>query len=252
LPIPDRQWDVVSMDFVLGLPRTQRGNDSIFVVVEIFLKMAHFIPCHKTSDATHIVNFFFKDIVRLHGLSKSIVSNKDTKFVGHFWRNLWKNLGTNLSFSSTYHPQIDGQTEVLNRSLGNLLRSLVTKHNSQWDKVFPQAEFSYNDSPKKSTSKIPFQIVYGMNPKGISELRYLGQNEFRSARAKDFAAEMQKLHDQIKRHLQDSSQRYKDKVDQRRKEVDFDIGDQVLAHPRNEIFTRGKYNKLKMKKIGPC
>jgi hypothetical protein len=156
LTIPERPWDAISMDFVLGLPRTQRGCYSIFVVVDRFSKMAHFISCQKTSDATHIANLFFKEVIQLHGLPRIIVSDRDTKCIVHFWRTLWKKLGTNLSFSLAYHPQMDGQTKVVNKSLGDLLRSLVTKHHSQWDNILPQAEFAYYDSFNRSIGKIPF------------------------------------------------------------------------------------------------
>jgi hypothetical protein len=165
LPIPERPWDAISMDFVLGIPRMKRGFDSIFGVVDRFSKMAHFIPCQKTNDATHVTNLFFKEVVRLHGLPRSIVSDRDTKFVGHFLRTLWKKLGTYFSFSSAYHPQTYGKTEVVNKSLGNLLRILVTEHHNQWDQILSQEEFVYNDSPNRSTGKSPFQILYGMKPK---------------------------------------------------------------------------------------
>ena len=127
------------------------GSDSIFVVVDIFSKMAHFIPCQKTNDATHIANLFFKEVVRLHGLPKSIVSDRDTKFVGHFCRTLLKKFGTELSFSSSYHPQTNGQTDMVNRSLGDLLRSFVIEHHSQWDQIIAQEEFAYNDLVNRST-----------------------------------------------------------------------------------------------------
>jgi hypothetical protein len=219
LLIPERPWDEISMDFVLGLPKTQRGVDSIFVVVYRFSKMAHFIPCQKTSNATHIANLFFKEIVRLHGLPKSIVSDRDTKFIGHFWRTLWKKLGTNLMFISSYHPQTDGQTEVVNRSLGDLLRSLVTEHHSSWDSILPQEEFAYNDSVNRSTGKSPFQIVYGMHPRGVSELRDSEQTGTSSASAGEFAEAMMELHSQVKERLLKSSQEYKRRSDQHRRQI---------------------------------
>jgi hypothetical protein len=110
----------------------------------------------ENNDATHIENLFFKEIVRLHSFPKSIVSDKDTKFVGNIWRTLWNSMGTNFSFNSAYHPQRDGQTKVVNQSLGNFMRILVIEHHNQWDQIIPQEEFSYNDSPNRSTRKSPF------------------------------------------------------------------------------------------------
>eukprot|EP00253_Pinus_taeda_P013169 PITA_13169 len=185
----NRPWDSVSIDFVLGLPRTQRGYDSVMVVVDRFSKMAHFIPCRKTSDAT---------------------------------------------------------------SLGNLLWSLTGENSRLWDRALAQAEFAYNDSPNRSAGHSPFQILYGMHPRGIHELRDLGKLEQRSADGEDFAEAMSELHEKVKVRLQDSVQKYKQQADSKRREVHFNVGDEVLAHLRRERFPKGTYNKLKYKKIGPC
>nr|KYP37512.1 Transposon Ty3-I Gag-Pol polyprotein [Cajanus cajan] len=170
LPIVSSLWVEISMDFVLGLPRTQRGFDSIFVVVDCFSKMAHFIPCHKVNYVSYIPKLFFKEVVYLHGLPKTILSNSDAKFLGHF------KLGTKLVYSTTFHPQTDGKTEVVNRSLTTLLRIILKGNKKTWDECLPHIEFAYNTVVHKTINVSPFEVVYGFNSLTPLDLLSLSNN----------------------------------------------------------------------------
>ncbi|KAE8692442.1 hypothetical protein F3Y22_tig00110833pilonHSYRG00063 [Hibiscus syriacus] len=225
LPILEALWFDVSMDFVLGLPHTQRASDSIFVVVDRFSKMAHFVACRKTMDADRIAHLYFKEIVRLHGVPRSITSDRDTKYINHFWKSLWGKLGTQLNFSSAYHPQTDGQTEVVNRSLGNLLRT---------------------------TGLSPFEIVYGQNPSGVLDLAPIPRIGHFSPKADEMAKYLRGIHEQVKQTIHESNTKYKTRVDNHRRQVLFDVGDFVWVVLTRDRFPVGEYNKLKDWKIGPC
>jgi hypothetical protein len=145
LPIHRVPWEDISMDFVLGLPRTKTGRDCIFVVVDHFSKMAHFILCHKSDNASHVADLFFTKIVRLHGVPNTIVLDRDAKFLSHFWRTLWFKLETKLLFSTTYHPQMDGQTEVVNRTLSTMLRAVLKTNLKLWEECLPHINLLTTD-----------------------------------------------------------------------------------------------------------
>ena len=119
------------------MPRTRNGKDSVFVVVDRFSKMTHFIPCNKIDDASHVANLFCREILRLHGVPKMIVSVHDIKFLSYFSKTLCAKLGIKLLFSPAYHPQTDGQTEVTNRTLSTLLRVLIKKNIKEWESAYP-------------------------------------------------------------------------------------------------------------------
>nr|GEU55622.1 RNA-directed DNA polymerase [Tanacetum cinerariifolium] len=145
LSVPIAPWEDVSLDFVLGLHRTQRAKDSVM-------------------------------------------------FVSHFWHTLWPRLGSKLQFSSSHHPQTDGQNEVVNRSLGNLLRSLIGDNAKQWDLILPQAEFAYNRSVNRTTGKSPFEVVYGRNPITHLDLVHVPEVGQFSKKGADQSEQIKELH----------------------------------------------------------
>jgi hypothetical protein len=114
LPIPDWKWDMVTMDFITRFPRTSKQHDSIMVVVDKLTKAAHFIPLKTTHREAYVADIFLKEVARLHGIPKTIVSDRDPKFTLNFWKGLFKGFGMNLNFSTAYHPESDGQTERVN------------------------------------------------------------------------------------------------------------------------------------------
>uniref|UniRef100_A0A2N9HIT5 Reverse transcriptase n=1 Tax=Fagus sylvatica TaxID=28930 RepID=A0A2N9HIT5_FAGSY len=202
LPVPDRPWQDVSMDFVLGLPHTFRKHDSILVVVDRFSKMAHFIPCSKTSDASKIAKLYFDEIVKLYGLPKTIVFDRDVRFMSYFWKTLWHLVGTKLKFSTAFHPQTDGQTEVVNRSLGNLLRCLVGEANRNWDLILPTAQLAYNSSANRTIGISPFEVVHGYPPRKPLDLLPMSPHVRVSESAEAFAQHLHDLHHEIRNKIQ--------------------------------------------------
>jgi IS30 family transposase len=137
LQISQWKWDEIGMDFIVGLPRTRAGYDSIWVIVDRLTKAVQFIPVKTSYSSAVLVDIYMSWIVCLHGVLKKIVSDQGTQFTSHFWQQLHEALGTHLNFDSAYHLQTDGQTERTNQILEDMLRACALQDKSGWDKTLP-------------------------------------------------------------------------------------------------------------------
>ncbi|XP_074305078.1 uncharacterized protein LOC141640015 [Silene latifolia] len=187
--------------------------------------MAHFVACHKTGDASNVADLYFREILRLHGVPRTIVSDRNSKFLSYFWNTLWKNVGTKMLFSTSHHLQTDGQTEVTNRTLGTLLRGLVSKTQKDWDLNLAHSEFAYNRSPTYVTKHSPFEIVYGVNPFLPLDLIPLPEYELVHKDAEAKLKAMIKLQKQVRNRIETINEIYKRKSNKNRRSRVFNEED---------------------------
>ncbi|GKB77647.1 ty3-gypsy retrotransposon protein, partial [Tanacetum coccineum] len=166
LPTPNAVWEDVSMDFITGLPAS-KGLTVIFVVVDRFSKYAHFGTLPTSFNAVKVADLFVEMVVKHHGFPKTVVSDRDPIFVSKFWKHLFAASGTQSNHSTAYHPQTDGQTEVVNRGLEQYLRAMVSNRPQQWVQFLSWAEYYYNISYHSSIKMSPFQALYGRLPPAI-------------------------------------------------------------------------------------
>ena len=149
------------MDFVVGLPRTFRKHDVVWVIVDRLTKSAHFLPIQQGDPLDKLTRLYVAKIVRLHGVPTSIVSDRDARFTSHFWESLQKALGTRLHFSTAFHPQTDGQSERTIQTLEDIMRASVFEFQGNWDEYLPLIEFAYNNSYHSSIGMAPYKALYG-------------------------------------------------------------------------------------------
>lgn len=163
LPVPAGAWQVISLDFIEGLPRSSHYN-CVLVVIDKFSKYSHFIPLSHPFTASAVAQEFMKHIYKLHGLPQVIISDRDKIFTSQFWEQLFSKSGTKLHKSSAYHPQTDGQTERVNQCLEIYLRCFVHATPRKWASWLYLAEFWYNNSFHSTLGKTPFEVLYGYTP----------------------------------------------------------------------------------------
>ena len=161
LPIPVWKWEKITMIFVIGIPWTQRQHDVIWVIVDRLTKSAHFLPVNVEDSLEKLAQLYVDEIVRLHGVLVSKVSDRDPKFTSSFWPSLQAALGTRLHFSTAFHPRTDGQSEKTIQTLEDMLRACVMEFKGSWETHLALMEFAYNNSYQASIEMAPFEALYG-------------------------------------------------------------------------------------------
>jgi hypothetical protein len=250
LKVPEWKWEEIGMDFITGLPRTQKGYDSIWVIVDRLTKVAHFILVKTTYKGSQLAELYMARIVCLHGVPKKVVSDRGSQFTSRFWRSFHENMNMKLNFSTTYHPQTDGQTERTNQVFEDMLRACALQHGESWDKSLPYAEFSYNNGYQASLKMSPFEALYGR--KCMTPL-YWDQTGERQFFGPELIQEAEEQVHIIRENLWVAQTRQKSYADNRRRPLEFEEGDHVYLkvsplHGMRRFKVKGK---LSPRFIGP-
>jgi transposase InsO family protein len=218
LQVPEWKWESVGMDFITGFPRSSRGNDSIWVIVDRLTKVAHFIPVKTPYRSDQLANLYLSKIVSLHGIPKTIVSDQGTQFTSRFWKSLHQALGTKLALSTAYHPQTDGQTERVIQILEDMLRACVLAYGAKWEDCLPFTEFSYNNSYQASLQMAPFEALYGRKCRTPLNWSETGDSQIFGP---DILQEAEEKVCMIREYLKAAQSRQKSYADKRRRELTF-------------------------------
>lgn len=252
LEIPGTRWEVVTMDFMVHLPKTPRNHDAITVFVDKLTKQAHFVPSTTKASATDIARQFFDNIFRHHGMPNTIISDRDSKFTSRFWQELHRLMDVKLAMSTAYHPQTDGQTEVMNKTLGIMLRAFIDEKQTNWDILLPAAEFAYNNSVHHSTGFSPFFLNTGQHPHTPGSLLAPAVTNVPSVQ--DYLDQQSSALLLAQEALQSAQDHQKEQADKKRQDHNFKIGDKILLNAENITMPANSglpSDKLKPRFIGP-
>ncbi|WVY99024.1 hypothetical protein V8G54_031175 [Vigna mungo] len=250
LDIPQWKWDSISMDFVTHLPRSSRGHDSIWVIVDRLTKSAHFLSINQKMSMEKLTELYIREIVRLHGVPENIVSDRDPRFTSRFWQKLQDALGSRLRMSSAYHPQTDGQTERTIQSLEDLLKACVLDHLGGWSEILPLVEFTYNNSYHSSIGMAPYEALYGRRCR--TPLCWFQDGEAISIGPELLQQTTEKVK-LIQERMRTTQSRQKSYADRRRRPLEFNEGDHVFLRvtPITGVGRAIKAKKLSPKFLGP-